>query len=157
MGLKNLTIIHKKGDELAGAIIDETLEAEEDVSTADLSNVVVLASKETIDSEVFNLFRSDIKTKRAFLAAVDSSELKEAYAEHGETFDKQLDAKISEMLCLTLELAAGKTAPISDVPWLEIEYDEVLRIVTFLPRAKPIDYDKLQERYDRKKLALQAV
>ncbi|MGB2600120.1 MAG: hypothetical protein WBC99_06725, partial [Candidatus Omnitrophota bacterium] len=98
LGLKNVTIVHKKADELADAVLAEAMDKSETILNADFSNVVILASRETINSRVFSVFKN--VEKNAFLAEVDARELKEAYEENGEAFDKQITARITERFCL---------------------------------------------------------
>jgi hypothetical protein len=57
------------------------------------------------------------------------------------------------MLCIALELAAGKEPP--NTP-LIVGYEKERRIVVFLPKAKPIDYEKAKRAYDAEKTALAA-
>ena len=58
-----------------------------------------------------------------------------------------------EMLSLTLDLALGKEAP--NLPII-VTYDKSLRMVIFLPKPEPVDYQDLQNFYRLKKLALQS-
>mgnify|MGYP001563861683 CR=1 FL=1 len=57
------------------------------------------------------------------------------------------------MLYMTLELAAGKEPP--QLPIIA-SYDKKMRIVIFLPKADPIDYEALKSNYAAEKAALQA-
>ncbi|MFH1552889.1 MAG: hypothetical protein ABID83_04545 [Candidatus Omnitrophota bacterium] len=144
LGLENVTVIHADGEKLAGNILEEA----ERTSTG-LSNVVVLASKDTVNSAMFDQIKSTEKEKRAFLAVVDPAELiKEKSSDAQVTI-----VQIVEMLSIALELATGKDAP--DLP-LIVEYDEDLRVVVFLPKIEPVDYEKLKEHYNMRKLALQS-
>jgi hypothetical protein len=148
LGLNNVMMVHRSGDALANELLTQA----EETSTK-LSNVVVLASSETINSETFSELRSTETEQRAFLAGVDAAQLAEFYSKNKEDFEKQLLVRLTQLLCLSLELAAGKRAP--DLPIIK-EYNEALRIVIFLPEAKAINYQDLQEINKLKKLALQA-
>jgi hypothetical protein len=57
------------------------------------------------------------------------------------------------MLSITLELASGKPAP--DLPLIN-SYDPELRIVIFLPRAEPVNYQDLLIKYRNEMKALVA-
>jgi hypothetical protein len=144
MGLDNVVICHENGEGLAESIVKQA----EDTST-DLSNVVVLASEKTVKSESFACLRSTFGNKRAFLAAVDTSLLRDAAPDDFQ----ELRIRIMDMLLLALELASGKKTPA--LPIVK-EYDELLRLVVFLPEAEPMDYDKLREIYRSQQAALVA-
>ncbi len=148
MGYKNIRFIHKKASELAGAIEKEAAD-----TGTDYSNVVVLASKDTIGSKEFNPLRSAPGKKGAVLASVDPTELIEFYSEHAEDSKNQLYIKIMLMLTLALDVACGKAIPDFSIV---ASYNEELRKIEFLPRAKPNDYKKLQERYKAERKALEA-
>ena len=123
---------------------------------SNLSNVVVLASAETISSANFNDLRSTPEEKRAFLAGVDASEIMQHYKGHKKDMERmrqQLEIRIMEMLSITLELAVGKTLP--KLP-LIFSYDEVLRIVIFMPKAEVIDYEVLKSNNGGRITALRA-
>jgi hypothetical protein len=92
------------------------------------------------------------KEERPFLAAVDPTEL-EAYYKTMRNPSEELDIKITEILSIALELAAGKEMP--NIPG--IKYDEARRMAVFLPKAEPVDYDKeLKARYDARLKALES-
>ncbi|RKY40668.1 MAG: hypothetical protein DRP85_08175, partial [Candidatus Makaraimicrobium thalassicum] len=122
---------------------------EADRTSTKLSNVVVLASNDTINAERFKRLRSTREEKRAFLAGIDTTELDKA-----KTLDSQLNViQIIKMISIALELAMGKEAP--DLP-LIAEYNKALRMVIFLPKAEPMEYEDLKKLYKMRKLALQA-
>ncbi|OGW76010.1 MAG: hypothetical protein A2Z72_07700 [Omnitrophica bacterium RBG_13_46_9] len=146
MGLDNVKVIHDEGDSLAKRLLATAGETK-----TKLTNVVVLASKGTIESDAFSPLRSTKTDKRAFLAGVDDRELDRFYGDFGEAADKQLYIRIMEMLSITLELASGKEAP--DLPII-MSYDKEARTLIFLPRAEPMNYQELQERYQREREAL---
>ncbi|MEA3488865.1 MAG: HEAT repeat domain-containing protein, partial [Candidatus Omnitrophota bacterium] len=144
MGLDNVRVVHSGSNDLA----EELLKEAEETSTK-LSNVVVLASNNTINSERFDGLRSTRQKKRAFLAGIDTRELDKA-----KTTDSQINViQIIGMISIALELAMGKEAP--DLP-LIAEYDKALRIVIFLPKAEPLEYEQLKRLYKMRMLALQA-
>ncbi len=147
IGLNNVEIIHKKSSDLA----DSLLRAANDTNTK-LSNVVVLASKSTIDSSGFDSLRSTGGERRAFLAAIDPTELEKYYSEHSGSV-AQLNIKIIEMLSIALELAVGKEPP--NLP-IVFYYDKINRIIIFMPKAEPIDCERLKAIYHAQKIALQA-
>ncbi|MGB3114568.1 MAG: hypothetical protein WBC00_08145, partial [Candidatus Omnitrophota bacterium] len=155
MGLDNIVLVHESGEKLAESILAEAEKVSEDPSGLDFSNMVVLASKKTIDSYDFKKMREAGKDKKALLAAIDPTEIQKYYDEYGENFDKQLDMRVTEMLTIALDLAIGKRRPTSR-EWLNINYDATSRMVLFLPKAEPVKYDDLQKRYRHKVLALKA-
>lgn len=146
LGLDNVVVVHSKSESLAGDLLREA-----DKTSTKLSNVVVIASNSTINSEAFASLRNAEGGERAFLAGIDPTELIKFYAENKETIDKQLTIRIMEMLSITLELALGKEAP--NLPIIAT-YDKVLRMVIFLPKPEPVDYRELLKLYRLKKLAL---
>ncbi|NQT22012.1 MAG: hypothetical protein HQ579_01085, partial [Candidatus Omnitrophica bacterium] len=146
LGLDNVVVVHSSQDELAGDILREA-----DKTSTKLSNIVVLASNNTINSEAFHSLRSTASDERAFIAGINPSELIKFYSQNQESMDKQLTIQIMSMLSIALELALGKEAP--NLPIIAT-YDKTLRMVIFLPKAVPVDYQELQKRYRLKKLAL---
>ncbi|MFC1548852.1 hypothetical protein ACFL5E_02725 [Candidatus Omnitrophota bacterium] len=144
MGLDNVQVIEYGGDQeyrLADEILDAAIE-----TNTDLSNVVVLASAATINSQGFEKLRSTEDEQRAFLAGIDTSEISDFSGTNEELY-----IRITEMLSIALELAAGKSAPgLSIIK----EYNKALRTVIFLPKAEPVDYEKLQEMYKLQQSAL---
>jgi hypothetical protein len=151
MGLDNVEFLHLNGPELAGAITEEMRS-----SGTDPRNVVVLASRRTIeaDKDAFSALRGE-GDNRAFIAGVDPARLRTFYEEHGESYEKQLNIRLTEMLCMTLEFAAGKK-PIGRLTWVEVEYDENSRQVLFIPRPEPLDYENLKAEYRSRLMALQS-
>jgi hypothetical protein len=150
MGLDNVVIVHDKREYLAHNILWETSKREG--ASADYSNVLVLASAETIASKVFDPLRSTEGQKKAFLAGIDASQLRD-FSEKNENDYEQVRVRLMEMFSLALELAAGKTVP--DLPIIK-EYNEALRTVIFLPKAEPMDFKELQKLYRNQQIALQA-
>jgi starch phosphorylase len=147
LGLDNVTVIHKEGDELADALLSTSRSTD-----TPLSNVVVLAAKSTVDSNAFAALRSEPGREGAFIAAVDPAELVRYAREHGDSTEL-LNIKVVEMLCIALELASGKEPPHTP---LIINYDKGRRIVVFLPKAEPVDFGKAKSIYDAQKTALAA-
>ncbi len=148
LGLENVVIVHSAKDTLASDVFWKA-----DETGTKLENVVVLGARDTINSAGFEVLRSTGKERRAFLAGIDTAEIMKAYAENGEAFNKQLGIEIVKMLSLAIELAGGKQIP--DLPII-LEYDAVLRMVIFLPRAEPVEYNDLIKCYKKKRLALQS-
>ena len=151
MGL-DVNLVHKERKESITSWVKKMVDLQEDSN--DLSGIVVLGSKNTIeflDSEVLSDLDND---KRAFLAGINSSKLDAFYGENGEDEDNQLVIEIMKMLSLALELASGKREP--DLSIIQT-YDEEMRMVIFLPEAKPVEYTNLQKIYKLKRLARQSV
>lgn len=148
MGLENVVVIHKSKDELATAVSEEAVK-----SNTKLSNVVILGSSATLNSDAFASLRSTPDEARAFMAAVDPSELESYYKDHKSDTNEQLTIRLMEMLCMALELAVGKEPP--QLPIIA-SYDKALRIVVFLPKAEPADYEELRRFYNAAQKALQA-
>jgi uncharacterized protein YjiS (DUF1127 family) len=148
MGLDNLEIIRGSGDKLASAVLSEA-----DKTHTNLRNIVVMASTMTINSNAFMPLREADEDDRPFLAGIDPAELIRLYAEFGESVSKQLYIRLAGLLYLTLDLAAGKEPP--QTPMIA-SYDRKKRIVIFLPRAEPMDYELLKNKYTAEKIALQA-
>jgi hypothetical protein len=148
MGLENVVIVHKSKDELAMAISDEATR-----TNTKLTNVVLFGSSETLNSEAFNALRSAPGDARAFMAAVDPSELDAFYNEHKDSMEYQLKIRLMEMLCMALELAVGKEPP--QLPIIA-SYDKELRTVIFLPKVEPADYEEIRRFYNAARTALQA-
>ncbi len=157
LGLNNLEIVCASGDLLAQSIKAKIGGLRESTGVeTNLSNVVVFASRQTIDLTAFNSFRSTPENKRAFLAGVDFSDITRYYQENKEQMDdnhEQLDIKIMTMLLVTLELAIGK-----DLPQLSMiqSYDKDKRIIIFLPTPEPKDTGILEEKYRAEATALAA-
>jgi hypothetical protein len=148
MGLDNVEIICGNGSDLAGKILERA-----DKTNTNLHNVVIMASASTINSENFTALRSTDEGSRPFLAAIDPQELTEFYAKFGEATDKQLHIKLAQMLYIALELAAGKEPP--QIPMIA-SYDKSMRMVVFLPKAEPMDYEALRDAYKAERSALVA-
>ena len=148
MGLDNVEIIRGSGEKLASDLLSEA-----DKTHTKLHNIVVMASTNTINSDSFASLRNADESDRPFLAGIDPTELVKLYAEFGESVSKQLYIRLAGLLYMTLELAAGKEPP--QTPMIA-SYDRKLRIVIFLPRAEPMDYETLKNNYKAEKTALQA-
>ena len=148
MGLDNVEIIRGSGDSLAGAVMQRA----ED-SCTDMYNVIIMASKDTVYSDNFKVFRDAGDGNRPFLTSIDPKKLSESYARFGESLRKQLRIRLSSFLYMTLEVAQGKRPP--ETPW--IKYDSVMRILELeLPAAELIDYDALKKTYKAEATILHA-
>ena len=146
LGLDNIQIIRRSKETLASKLLDEA-----ESSSTSLSNIVVLAAKDTISSESFDALKSTDTKRKAFLAGVDASLLNVFYKKNKNNPDKQLRINIIKMLLLSLELASGKNISRDN---LILTYDPKLRRVLFLPKPDPVNYNQLKEQYlhDRKSL-----
>ena len=154
MGLKNVKLVYKRKKENLDSWVSKITGQLKDPQ--DLSNVIILGSEETINYVDSSLLNGVDNDKRAFLAGIDSSQLKKSYDENGENERAQLIIEIMKMLSITLELASGKQAP--DLSIIKKgSYNKDLRKVIFLPEAKPIEYKDLLEVYRMKRLARQSV
>ncbi len=151
LGLDNVEIVEGSGQGLASALLDKA-----DNTKTDLSNVIVLASSETINSGSFDPLRSTATEKRAFLAGIDASEIAEFYEANKDAMKssgKQLQIRIMTMLSITLDLALGKEPP--QLPII-VSYDKNQRLVLFLPKAELLDYEAIKSHYAGERKALQA-
>jgi hypothetical protein len=144
LGLDNVTVIHEDGEALAASLL-----AEADKTHTKLANVIVLGSSRTLASAAFGALRSTTDEQRAFLAAVDPTLIMNAAVYAGPS--DVLNINLIEMLSIALELAAGKEPP--RIPMI-VSYDSRMRMVIFLPRAAPIDYETLKKAYEADKRAL---
>ncbi len=145
MGLDNVIIIQGKGDGLANEILTKA----KDTSTK-LENVIVLASKATVETSTgFAVLKSTPDERRAFIAAIDPSQL-ELSSKDGMKFPS---VKILEMLAIAIDLSAGKERPSASIIY---SYDKELRIVVFIPKAEPVDYEALKAGYEADRKALVA-
>lgn len=148
MGLDNVEIIRGTADSLADSLTKKAKE-----SNTDMRNIIVMASKNTINSDSFKVFRDANEKTRPFLTGIDPTELIKLYTQFGEAVSKQLYIRLASLLYMTLELAAGKEPPQSPII---VSYDKKLRILILLPKADPIDYEMLKNNYAAEKAALQA-
>ena len=139
LGLDNLIIVNKSGDDLAGELISSA-----EKTNTPLTNVVALARQSTVNSKAFDNLRSTKDEKKAFIAAINTDELNKYYSEHSED-SEQLYIRIVEMLSIALELSLGKE-PLNNP--LIISYDQETRVVIFMPKPEPIDFRELKNRYD---------
>ena len=146
MGLDNVEIVHDSGSQLAGSLTKAA-----NTSHTNMHNIVVMASKETITSESFKVFRdADVKDK-PFLTGIDPIELIKLYEQFGESVSHQLHIELASLLYMTLEIAAGKEPP--KASW--IQYDNVTRILLLVPNADVKDYEKLRTAIKGEITALQ--
>lgn len=148
MGLDNVEIVRGSGDQLA----DSLKKAVDD--GVSMRNIVVMASKDTIMSDEFKAFRNAKEKDKPFLTGINPEKLIKLYEqeEHRESFEKQLHIKLTTMLYMTLEVAAGKEPP--NAPW--IQYNNITRILILIPDAEIIPYEKLRDTYKAEVTALQA-
>ena len=149
MGLDNVELVV---EENSSTLASEVSRMAEDSDTK-LSNVVIITSSDSINSGIFDKLKGAKEGDRAFLAGMDSKVLAELYKANGELTDRQLDIDIMELLCLTLEVAAGKEP--SNTP-LVISYDRVNRILILMPSATIVDYQRLRDINKGRREALRA-
>ncbi|MFC1570880.1 YdcF family protein, partial [Candidatus Omnitrophota bacterium] len=154
MGLTNVILVPGTGDALAASLLDKAKE-----TSTHLSNVVVMASKDTISSDKFDSLRSTQHKKGAFLASIDPSEIIEAYEKNKVKETRYHVIKMMMILSLTLELAAGKSAPILPKKFpVKMTYDEKLRTVMYkLKPMEPIEYGLMVEEHKNELKALRAL
>lgn len=147
LGLDNVKVICENGDALAAALLEQAQK-----SRTRLANVVVLGSDATISSDSFADLRSTEAEQRAFLAAIDPTELAGYSAKKGAA-TQILNIELMKMLSIALDLAAGKEPP--QMPII-VSYDSKMRKVIFLPKAEPMDYEKVRDMHMAEKAALSA-
>ena len=145
LGLDNVVVVNKSGVELADDLI-----ARISHTNTPLSNIVVLASRGTIDLKEFDPFRSTKEEKGAFLASIDTSIISGYCNKHPEAPEK-LYIRITEMLNIALGLSAGKE--FLNVPIIE-SYDADKRVLVFLPKIELLDFEERQKRYDLQRKAM---
>jgi len=149
LGMDNIEIVEGDGGALAGTLLDRA-----DKTKTKLSNVVVLASSATVQSDAFAPLRSTPEEQRAFLGGIDAAELLKYYSENKDMLaqqSRQLEMEIMKMLSIMLELATGKEPP--QLPII-VYYDKTLRIVVFLPKVSLMDYERLKDKYEAEEIAL---
>ncbi len=149
MGLDNVELVIEENSSTLASNVSKIAQD----SNARLSNVVVIASRESVEGGVFDKLRDEKGGEKALLAGMDSKELMELYKVNGEISDKVLDIDIMEILALTLEVATGKMPPRK---LLAAPYDSAKRILILSPGATIKDYQKLRDINEGRKQALQA-
>jgi galactokinase/mevalonate kinase-like predicted kinase/radical SAM superfamily enzyme YgiQ (UPF0313 family) len=148
MGHDNVEVVRGGSGSLAGAVLGEAGRTQ-----TNMRNIVIIASAATIYSESFAPFRSADTGDRPFLAGVDPAELVKLYGRFGESPTGQLHVALKDILMLTVWLASGKEPP--KLPMI-VSYDKNLRLVIFMPKAEPMDYEKLKSTYMAERAALAA-
>jgi len=92
MGLDNIVVVHSKSNTLAGDILSEAGFKKGDPLPGDLSNIVIMASQNTLNSgKLEGLTGEDEGGKGAFIAAVNPDKLFDHYRLNGESHEHQLD------------------------------------------------------------------
>ncbi len=146
LGLDNVDFVFEDSNILAQKLMKMA-----DESDTDYSNIIILDSEAAIDAilgnEKFEALRSTKKNKGAFFGSMDMSELNKAEKLKS---DEECFIPILEMLSISLELAVGKGIPFESLPSMVTYYDAVKRIVKFLPKMDPMEYQLLKEKYYRK-------
>ena len=78
-----------------------------------------------------------------------------SYEEHGDSSAKQLHIKIKDILYQMIELASGDFNGPPKIPMVFPEANNK-RLVIFMPKAEPMDYEKLKSTYMAERAALAA-
>ena len=137
-GLENIIVVRGKGAGLASTILKRAQE-----TGTPLSNVVVLGSETTVQSDEFFELRSTDTEKKAFLAGVNPKNLTEnSYI------------RVLEMLTLAVKLAFGEIDSVLDPQIAASKLGP--RLWIFIPEAEPFDFKELKQRYDNQFQALVA-
>lgn len=120
---------------------------------SDLTNVVIIASKESVVSrDRFGMLIRD-DGKGAFVAGIDPAEILKA--NESKAMGQVLDIDIMELMALALELAQGKEPP--QIPLIvENSYDKGRRTIILLPRAAAVDLQREVEINKGRRKALEA-
>lgn len=147
-GLDNVEVVRGSGTQLADAVLNKAGKMQ-----TKMHNIIVMASTNTINSDGFASLRNADADDRPFLAGIDARELIEFYAKFGEVTSKQLHIQLTQMLYIALGLATGKEPP--QLPTV-VSYDKKMRVIVFLPKAEPKDYEDLKNTYAAEKAALSA-
>lgn len=146
-GADNVEVVYTASGDLASSVMRKA-----DETRTDYSNVVILASRETVTASAFDMLRSAPDKRRAFIAAVDTAEIKKYLAGQPSSYHV-LNTELVKMLSIALELALGKEPP--QMP-LIFSYDIRSRMVVFLSKAEPVDYETMRVRCMAEKTALSA-
>ncbi|MFC1549057.1 hypothetical protein ACFL5E_03765, partial [Candidatus Omnitrophota bacterium] len=108
-----------------------------------LSNVVVLGSETTIQSDEFNELRSTDTERKAFLAGIDPKNLTE-----------KSYVKVLEMFTLAIKLAFDEI-DVVDAPRIQATRIGP-RLWIFIPEAEPFDFKELKQIYETQRQILLA-
>jgi len=156
MGLNNVIMVKSNGRNFVQELIVTAKE-----NNTDHSNIVVLSSKERIESDLFSVLRDGKDGKRAFLAGICMDEIQAAIEKReqeavlsGELSDEiyglSFEIDFLKYFAITLELAMGKTSIV--LP--DAVYDKKERKVIFFPKIEPVEYGDLVEKYKGETRAL---
>ena len=139
-GKDNIVILRGRGKALAKSIRDEVGE--------NFSNVIVLGSPNTINSQAFSDMKSTKKERKACMIAIDPSEYERILA----SGEKAPYIRIIEMLLLSLELAYNSRILLEELqrkyPHITIVPGENPRTFTFIPKAEALDHNELKDLYE---------
>lgn len=145
-GLNNVILIRERGGRLADALLDTAGK-----TGTDLSNVIAIASSDTVGSRSFEVLRSTETEERAFISSIDLSGILDYL---GSPHDgRPLDVRLRQIFFMTFDLAAGREAVLSSIL---ISYDRRKKIAVFLPVPEPVDYEILRKRHNVEAQALAA-
>lgn len=144
MGIDNVKLVYDKKENLADSVLAKAAE----MNTM-LKNVLVIASRNAVESSVFDRLRSAEGEARAFLTAIDPVQLNEFYITNKFTL-RTLDIKITEMLSIALEAMVGKE--LNNIPMVA-SFDKVHRVLILVPKAEPHGYQKMRDKYRAERIA----
>ncbi|MFH1878369.1 MAG: HEAT repeat domain-containing protein [Candidatus Omnitrophota bacterium] len=119
MGFGGFSVITGSKNDLAGKILDSAADK------SDLSNVVVLASRETVEGVYLDDVRLKEKNKQPFISGVDTSEVAGLYAE-----GRAVDVLLSALLCFILEAASGTRLPLSPANYEKFNNGEQVPVLS---------------------------
>jgi len=125
-----------------------------DVTGTSLSNVVAIASQESIEkSAAFDPLRSTESQARAYLIGINPSQLLAAYEKYGESLDSQIDVDITHLLLTAVDFAASGELP--NIPMVDNDRsDAVRRILIVTPPARMEKYGDLKNINEGRKTTL---
>lgn len=146
-GLNNIIVIRGEADELARTIFGKVAEEKTAGREVPLTNIIVLGSEGTIASDEFKALRSTETEDRAFLVGVDPKYIQK---------DEFYYIAILEMLTMAMKRAFNESVA-ADSPFIEVQKDgQYRRVLHFLPRAEPVDANKLKEIYDSQRSLIES-
>ncbi|MBF0217142.1 MAG: DUF692 family protein [Candidatus Omnitrophica bacterium] len=151
LGIDNVELIHCKSAELARTLLDK-IAADHRVSA---NNMMVLASEETLRSDLFRALESTETECKAFIGEIDPTDLKIAYDRKTREEDKKnvIETAIYDVLSSGLDLMIGKQ--ITKGPsTVKILHQVVLRKVTFKLFASKVDFERFRDDCARAARAL---
>ncbi len=149
LGIKNIHIVRKEGDDFAGQLLKEA-----DNKKVNFSNIIVLGHEDIVKEEAFKPLHDPKTGDRALLVRIDPEQINK----RPENGNEENYIRIVDMINMALELAFNKVLPfevlISELkksyPEIGLEFDEDSpRVFTFMPKAEPIDRELLKKEFYR--------